>query len=52
MTEEPRKKRQIPAWLLGFLIALAAAVVGMIVFQTLGFGDNPVLEGLTSRALD
>lgn len=46
MTDEPRRKKQIPAWLVGFLIALVAAIVGALVFQELGFGDNPVLEGL------
>ena len=52
MTEEQSEKKQLPAWLLGLLIALVVAVVGVFVFQALGFGDNPVLEGLATLVVD
>jgi hypothetical protein len=37
-------KRQLPAWLLGLIIATVLFVIGVVIFQALGFGDNPVLE--------
>ena len=37
-------KRQMPAWLMGMIIAAVLFVIGVLVFQALGFGDNPVLE--------
>lgn len=36
--------REIPAWLLGLLIAAVLFVIGLFVFQALGFGDDPVLQ--------
>ncbi len=47
MTEVPEsreKKREIPAWLLGLVIAAVIFVAVLLVFQALGFGDNPVLD--------
>lgn len=41
-------KRQLPAWLLGLIIAAVLFVIGVVVFQALGFGDNPVLESALS----
>ncbi len=38
------QKRQIPAWLLGMVIAAVLFAIGFVIFQALGFGDNPVLE--------
>ena len=38
------QKRQMPAWLLGMIIAAVLFAIGVVVFQALGFGDNPVLE--------
>lgn len=38
------EKRQLPAWLLGLVIAVVLFIVGFFVFGALGFGDNPVLE--------
>lgn len=43
VSEETRPRRQVPAWLLGLVIAGVLFGVGLIVFQALGFGDNPVL---------
>lgn len=37
-------KRQLPAWLLGLVIAAVLFVIGIFVFGALGFGDDPVLE--------
>ncbi|MEE8406113.1 MAG: hypothetical protein V3S32_03075 [Acidimicrobiia bacterium] len=37
-------KRQMPAWLMGMIIAAVLFVIGVLIFQALGFGDNPVLE--------
>ena len=42
--EAEQTKRQIPAWLLGLIIAAVVFVVVFLVVQALGFGDNPVLE--------
>lgn len=39
-------KRRLPAWLVGLLIAIVVFVVGLIVFQALGFGDDPVVGAL------
>ena len=38
------QKRQMPAWLLGMIIAAVLFTIGVVIFQALGFGDNPVLE--------
>lgn len=37
-------KRQVPAWLLGMIIAAVLFAVAVVVFRALGFGDNPALE--------
>lgn len=37
-------RRQLPAWLLGLIIAVILFGLGILVFSALGFGDNPVLE--------
>ena len=45
-------KRRLPAWLLGLIIAAALFAIGVVIFQALGFGDNPVLEsGLSGPGL-
>lgn len=41
MTEE---RRRIPAWLLGLIIAVVLFALGIVVFQALGFGDDPAFE--------
>lgn len=43
----------MPAWLLGLLIAVVLFLVAILLFQALGFGDNPVLEdvGLVAHVL-
>lgn len=37
------ERRQIPAWLLGLIIAALLFVIGFFVFGALGFGDDPVI---------
>ncbi len=44
-------KRQLPAWLLGLIIAVVLFVIGIFVFGALGFGDNPVLEQVSIPGL-
>ena len=44
-------KRPIPAWLLGLIIAAIVFAIGFLLFQTLGFGDNPVIGNATSSIL-
>ena len=41
----PKHKRQLPAWLVGMVIAAVVFVVVLLVFRALGFGDNPVVDG-------
>lgn len=43
-TDVADHKRPIPAWLIGMIIAAALFAIGVVIFQALGFGDNPVLE--------
>lgn len=35
---------QLPAWLLGLIIAAVIFVIVLIVFSALGYGDDPVLD--------
>ena len=42
------QNRQRPAWLVGLVIAAILFVIGFLIFQALGFGDNPVLESALS----
>jgi len=35
-----------PAWVIGLVIAAVVFVVALLVFAALGFGDDPVVEGL------
>ncbi len=37
-------RRKLPPWLLGLLIAAVLFTIALIVFQALGFGDDPVLD--------
>jgi hypothetical protein len=40
---EPR--RQLPAWLVGFILAVVIFVVTLLVLDAFGYGDDPVIEG-------
>lgn len=44
MSEGKGEKRQIPAWLLGLILAVVIFAVVIIVFQALGFGDDPAIQ--------
>ena len=37
------EKRQIPAWLMGLILAIAVFVIVLVVLNVLGFGDDPSL---------
>jgi hypothetical protein len=37
------EKRQLPAWLIGLILAILVFVVVLVLFNTLGFGDDPSL---------
>lgn len=39
-----RHSKKIPAWLLGLIVAVVLTVVVLVVANTLGFGDDPVVE--------
>lgn len=41
-----RHKKQLPAWVLGLIIAAVVFAVALLVFAALGFGDDPVVESL------
>ena len=43
VTQKTSALRRLPAWALGLMIAAVLFGIGIIVFQALGFGDNPVL---------
>jgi len=36
-------RRQLPPWLLGLIIAAILFIIGVLVLQALGFGDDPSL---------
>jgi hypothetical protein len=41
-----KHRKRLPAWLVGLIIAIAVSLVALIVFSALGFGDDPVVEGV------
>lgn len=43
-----RHAPKIPAWLLGLILAIVVFVVVILVFNALGYGDDPVVEGLSA----
>ncbi|MEA1902398.1 MAG: hypothetical protein U9N56_02610 [Actinomycetota bacterium] len=45
-----RHKRQRPAWLIGLIIAIVVFGVGLVLFQVLGFGDDPVVGASSDLA--
>lgn len=38
---KPTTRKPLPAWFLGFLIAIVVFAIGLVVFNALGFGDDP-----------
>ena len=51
MTEEKDTNRQLPAWLLGLILAAVIFVVVILVFQALGFGDDPAIQSGVAQFL-
>lgn len=45
-----RHSKRVPAWVVGLIIAAVVFALVLIVFNVLGFGDDPVVEGLTAMA--
>jgi hypothetical protein len=43
-------RRKIPAWLMGLILAALVFAIVMLVLNVLGFGDDPVVEGLALLA--
>jgi hypothetical protein len=43
--------RELPAWLVGLLIALFVFAGVLVAFHVLGFGDNPVFEGALGEGI-
>jgi hypothetical protein len=39
-----QKKRPIPAWLLGLLLAAVIFALALFLLDILGYGDDPVIE--------
>jgi hypothetical protein len=45
-----RHNKPIPSWLVGLIIAALVFALVLVVFNLLGFGDDPVVEGLAAVA--
>lgn len=45
-----KHRRKLPAWLVGLFIAIVVFVAVLIVFNFLGYGDDPALESLSAIA--
>lgn len=45
-----RHNKPVPAWLMGLIIAAVVFALVLVVFNVLGFGDDPVVEGLAALA--
>jgi high-affinity Fe2+/Pb2+ permease len=43
-----KHNKRLPAWAAGLIIAAVVSLVVLFVFSALGFGDDPVVEGLTA----
>ncbi|HZD24122.1 MAG TPA: hypothetical protein VE569_12090 [Acidimicrobiia bacterium] len=43
-----RHNKRLPAWLLGLIIAAVVFVLAIFIFGALGYGDEPVIEGLVT----
>ncbi|HEY6635546.1 MAG TPA: hypothetical protein VI141_08020 [Acidimicrobiia bacterium] len=44
-----RHRRKLPAWQLGLIVAVVLFVGAIVIFNLLGFGDDPVIEGLAAN---
>jgi hypothetical protein len=43
-----RHTNKVPAWLAGLILALVIFVAVALLLNVLGYGDDPVVEGLSS----
>lgn len=41
-----KHRKQLPAWLLGLILAVIVLALVLLLFNVLGYGDDPVVEGL------
>ena len=39
-----RRRRQLPPWLVGLLVAAVVFAIVLLVLDVLGYGDDPVIE--------
>lgn len=44
-----RHRRKLPAWQAGLILAVALFIGAIVIFNLLGFGDDPVVEGLAAN---
>ncbi len=44
-----RHRKKLPAWQLGLILAVVLFVGAIVIFNLLGFGDDPVVEGLVAN---
>jgi hypothetical protein len=40
-----RRRRQLPPWLVGLLVAALVFAIVLFLLDALGYGDDPVIEG-------
>ena len=45
-----RHNKPIPPWVMGLIIAAVVFALALVVFNLLGFGDDPVVERLAWTA--
>jgi thiol-disulfide isomerase/thioredoxin len=43
MSQMSEEKRQMSSWLIGLILAVVLFAIGLLVFNALGFGDDPVI---------
>ena len=43
-----KEAKRIPAWLLGLILAAVVFAFALLIFNALGFGDDPVVGGLAA----
>jgi hypothetical protein len=44
----PKHAPSVPAWLLGLVIAAVVFALVLVLLSALGFGDDPVVDGLAA----
>ncbi len=41
-----KAKKQIPAWLMGLILAVIVSIVVLLVLEAMGYGDDPSVGAL------